>query len=42
MGLVFGTVDVAGKPFRAGGYIGEWLSAEMSEYLNRTGSVIVC
>jgi S-DNA-T family DNA segregation ATPase FtsK/SpoIIIE len=41
MGLVVGTVDAGGKSFRAGGYIGEWLSAEMSEYLNRTGSVIV-
>ncbi len=41
LGLVFGTVEVAGKPFRAGGYVGEWTAAEMSEYLNRTGSVIV-
>jgi DNA segregation ATPase FtsK/SpoIIIE, S-DNA-T family len=40
LGLVFGTVTVAGKPFRAGGYAGEWLSEGMSEYLNRTGSVI--
>ena len=41
LGLIFGTVDVADKPFRAGGYLGEWLSAAMSGYLNRTGSVIV-
>jgi S-DNA-T family DNA segregation ATPase FtsK/SpoIIIE len=41
LGLVVGTISVAGKPFRSGGYIGEWLAAELSEYLNRTGSVIV-
>jgi DNA segregation ATPase FtsK/SpoIIIE, S-DNA-T family len=41
LGLVLGTLDVAGKPFRAGGYAGEFLAHEMSEYLNRTGSVIV-
>ena len=38
---MFGTLDVAGKPFRAGGYAGDWLAAMLSEYLNRTGSVIV-
>jgi DNA segregation ATPase FtsK/SpoIIIE, S-DNA-T family len=41
LGLVFGTLDVAGKPFRAGGYAGEFLARAMSEYLNRTGSMIV-
>ena len=41
LGLVFGTLDVSGKPFRAGGYAGEFLAGELSEYLNRTGSVIV-
>jgi len=41
LSLVFGTLDVSGKPFRAGGYIGEWLSSELSEYLNRTGALIV-
>ena len=41
LSLVFGTLDVAGKPFRAGGYGGEWLAGELSEYLNRTGSVVV-
>ena len=29
------------RPFRAGGYVGEWLGGVLSEYLNRTGSVIV-
>jgi S-DNA-T family DNA segregation ATPase FtsK/SpoIIIE len=41
LGLVLGTLDVSGKPFRAGGYAGEFLAHQMSEYLNRTGSVIV-
>ena len=41
LSLAFGSVDVAGKPFRAGGYLGEWLAAWMAEYLNRTGSIIV-
>ncbi len=41
LSLVFGTLDVSGKSFRAGGYAGEFLAKEMSEYLNRTGSVIV-
>jgi len=40
LSLAFGTLDVSGKPFRAGGYVGEWLASELSEYLNRTGSVI--
>ena len=41
LGLVLGTLDVAGKPFLAGGYLGRWLATELSEYLNRTGSAIV-
>ncbi len=41
LSLVFGSLDVSGKPFRAGGYAGEWLAKELSEYLNRTGSLIV-
>jgi DNA segregation ATPase FtsK/SpoIIIE, S-DNA-T family len=41
LSLAFTTIDVSGKPFRAGGYLGEWLAAVMSEYLNRTGSIIV-
>ncbi len=41
LSLVLGTIESAGRPFRAGGYIGEWLSGFLSEYLNRTGSVIV-
>ena len=41
LGLLLGTLDASGKPFRAGGYTGEFLATQMSEYLNRTGSVIV-
>jgi S-DNA-T family DNA segregation ATPase FtsK/SpoIIIE len=39
--LVFGSTDVAGKPFDAGGSIGAWLGSWFAEYLNRTGSIIV-
>jgi len=41
LSLVFGTLDVAGKPFRAGGYAGDFLAREFSEYLARTGALIV-
>ena len=41
LSLVFGTLDVSGKPFRAGGYAGEFLARHLSEYLNKTGSLIV-
>ena len=32
LSLAFGSVDVAGKPFRSGGYLGDWFAASMSEY----------
>jgi S-DNA-T family DNA segregation ATPase FtsK/SpoIIIE len=41
LSFVFGTLEVSGKSFRAGGYAGEFLAREMSAYLNRTGSLIV-
>jgi S-DNA-T family DNA segregation ATPase FtsK/SpoIIIE len=41
LSLIFGTLEVSGKAFRAGGYAGEFLAGQMSEYLNRTGSMIV-
>ncbi len=41
LGLTLGRVDFGPRPFRAGGYLGEWLGSFMSEYLSRTGSVIV-
>jgi len=41
LSLAFGGVDVAGKAFRTGGYLGEWLAGQLAEYLNRAGSTIV-
>ena len=41
MSLVFGSTEVAGKPFHAGGSVGSWLAEVLSDYLNRTGSIIV-
>ena len=41
LGLVFGSTDIAGRPFHAGGSIGAWLGSWLTEYLNRTGSIIV-
>jgi S-DNA-T family DNA segregation ATPase FtsK/SpoIIIE len=41
LSLAFGTLDLSGKSFRAGGYIGDWLAGGLAEYLNRTGSIIL-
>jgi DNA segregation ATPase FtsK/SpoIIIE, S-DNA-T family len=41
LSLMFGTLEVSGKAFRAGGYAGDFLASQMAEYLNRTGSMIV-
>jgi S-DNA-T family DNA segregation ATPase FtsK/SpoIIIE len=41
LSLIFGSLEVSGKPFRAGGYAGDWLATELSDYLNRTGSVVL-
>ncbi len=41
LSLIFGTSQSDGKTVHAGGWIGAWLGAAMSEYLNRTGSIIV-
>src|ERR1041384_3553515 len=41
LSLVFGSAEVAGKTFDAGGSLGAWLGAWFAEYLNRTGSIIV-
>ena len=41
LGLTLGRVEVGPRAFRAGGYLGEWLGGFMSDYLSRTGSVIV-
>jgi S-DNA-T family DNA segregation ATPase FtsK/SpoIIIE len=41
LSLVLGTVDAGERSFRAGGYLGEFLAALLSDYLNHTGSIIV-
>ena len=41
LSLIIGSTEVAGKTFHAGGSIGAWLGGAMSEYLNRTGSIIM-
>jgi S-DNA-T family DNA segregation ATPase FtsK/SpoIIIE len=49
LGLVFGSTEVAApsaqlgarKMFHAGGFLGTWLGEALSEYFNRTGSIIV-
>ena len=41
LALSFGALDISGKEFRAGGYMGTALSSVLSEYLNRTGSIIL-
>jgi S-DNA-T family DNA segregation ATPase FtsK/SpoIIIE len=41
LSLAFGTLDISGKSFRAGGYVGDALSGWLAAYLNRTGSIIL-
>jgi DNA segregation ATPase FtsK/SpoIIIE, S-DNA-T family len=41
LALTLGRVDFGPRAFRAGGYIGEWIGGWMSDYLSRTGSIIV-
>jgi S-DNA-T family DNA segregation ATPase FtsK/SpoIIIE len=41
LSLIVGTIDISGKPFRGGGYLGDFLATELADYLNRTGSIIV-
>ena len=41
LALTLGRVDFGPRAFRAGGYLGEWLGGFMSDYLSRTGSIIV-
>jgi S-DNA-T family DNA segregation ATPase FtsK/SpoIIIE len=41
LSLAFGSLDVSGKEFRAGGYLGDWLAAGLAEYLNKTGSIVL-
>jgi S-DNA-T family DNA segregation ATPase FtsK/SpoIIIE len=41
LSLAFGSLDLAGKQFRAGGYAGEALAGALAAYLNRTGSIVL-
>jgi S-DNA-T family DNA segregation ATPase FtsK/SpoIIIE len=41
LNLVLGAVTISDRRIRAGGYFGEYLSAQLAEYFNRTGSTIV-
>jgi S-DNA-T family DNA segregation ATPase FtsK/SpoIIIE len=41
LALAFHALPVAGKVFPAGGWLGGWLAGVLSEYLNRTGSIIL-
>jgi S-DNA-T family DNA segregation ATPase FtsK/SpoIIIE len=41
LSLVFGSLELSGKPFRAGGYAGDWIAKALADYLNRTGSMVV-
>ena len=41
LSLVLGSLDMSGRSFRAGGYIGDCVSEGLLEYLNRTGSMIL-
>ncbi len=41
LSLIFGSTEVAGKTFYAGGSLGNWLGSILSEYFNRTGSIII-
>jgi DNA segregation ATPase FtsK/SpoIIIE, S-DNA-T family len=41
LSLMFGSADVGGKTFHAGGSLGTWLGTLFADYLNRTGSIIV-
>jgi S-DNA-T family DNA segregation ATPase FtsK/SpoIIIE len=41
LSLSLGRVDVDQRPFRAGGFLGEVVASWMSDYLSRTGAIIV-
>ncbi len=41
MSLALGSVDLGARPFRAGGYVGDFLAAWLAGYLSRMGSIIV-
>ena len=41
LSLAFETLDVSGKTFRAGGYMGDGVAGILAAYFNRTGSIIL-
>jgi DNA segregation ATPase FtsK/SpoIIIE, S-DNA-T family len=41
LNLSLGSITVSRRQLRTGGYVGEFLSAQMAEYFNRAGSIIV-
>ena len=41
MSLALGSVDLGDRPFRAGGYLGDFVATWMAEYVSRMGSIIV-
>jgi S-DNA-T family DNA segregation ATPase FtsK/SpoIIIE len=41
LNLALGSITVSRRQIRTGGYVGEFFSAELAEYFNRTGSIIV-
>jgi S-DNA-T family DNA segregation ATPase FtsK/SpoIIIE len=41
LSLAFGALDISGKSFRAGGYVGDAVASLLASYLNRTGSIIL-
>jgi len=41
LSLAFGSLELSGKEFRAGGSLGQALASALLEYLNRTGSIIL-
>jgi S-DNA-T family DNA segregation ATPase FtsK/SpoIIIE len=41
LALIFRTIEIDGKEFRPGGYLGQFLAGVLSDYLNTTGSVIL-
>jgi S-DNA-T family DNA segregation ATPase FtsK/SpoIIIE len=41
LALAFDAAEAGNREFRAGGYLGEFLSGVLAEYLNKTGSIIL-
>jgi DNA segregation ATPase FtsK/SpoIIIE, S-DNA-T family len=41
LSLVFGALTVSGRPFRAGGYVGDALATVLARYFNRSGALVL-